>query len=173
MAKEVTVVGRPGGPFNIEGEGFGTGGSVVIAGRTVEITRWNDRSVKGMLPADLPATGDVTLTPAGGTPFTGKWPAKRGAGQIVTIRTSDGTLVQGELVTGIVGAVAGTAPKAEVTQPLTPAGPDKNPPPGSLTNPAPIHVGDAAGHPATGTTSTGTPAGAAGTGTTATGTTKT
>lgn len=94
----VAVVGRPGGPFTIDGTGFGNAmGSVSISGRTVEITRWKDTSIKGMLPADL-APGDVVVKSVSGE-LKGKWPPDPPAAVgTVTVKTPDGKLVQGELV---------------------------------------------------------------------------
>jgi len=53
----------PGGPFNIDGEGFGlTKGRVTIGGRDATVTRWTDTSIKGFVPPDLkPGPIEVTM----------------------------------------------------------------------------------------------------------------
>jgi hypothetical protein len=69
----VVIVGAAGGPFNVGGSGFGgSKGSLVIGGRAVHITRWNDTSIKGTLP--LGVKGDVVLTTAEGQVRHGKFP---------------------------------------------------------------------------------------------------
>lgn len=65
---------KNGGAFSITGEGFGTQGSLTIAGEVIKTTRWTDRSIKGTLPAGL--SGDVVLKTAKGT-RRGKWPYVR------------------------------------------------------------------------------------------------
>ncbi len=72
-AKPVVVSGRIGGAFSIDGEGFGNaGGTLMIGGRVIPTTRWNDRSIKGQLPADL-GSGEIVLTTAAGVQ-KGVWP---------------------------------------------------------------------------------------------------
>lgn len=68
----VVVVGRVGGPFNINGEGFGTSGTLMISGRTIPTTRWNDVSIKGQLPDDL-KPGPIVLKVAGKPDQKGEW----------------------------------------------------------------------------------------------------
>jgi len=53
--------GRPGGKFSIRGEGFGTNGTLKLAGRQVETTEWGPSTIEGRLPADLPREGDVVV----------------------------------------------------------------------------------------------------------------
>lgn len=48
-------IGGPGTPFNINGKGFGEQvGQLSIGGYAVAPTRWNDTSIKGMVPGNLP-----------------------------------------------------------------------------------------------------------------------
>ena len=54
------LVGRAGGPFSIEGIGFGTKGKLTIGGRVIPTTRWIDRSIKGMLPQDIDS-GEIII----------------------------------------------------------------------------------------------------------------
>ncbi len=61
----VVVVGRAGGAFSIDGPGLGSSGILTIGGRQVVTTRWDDRSVRGILPAGI--KGDVVLSNAAGT----------------------------------------------------------------------------------------------------------
>jgi len=53
----------PGGPFNIDGQGFGvTPGRVIVSGREVPLTRWKDTSIKGYIPMDMkPGSVEVTV----------------------------------------------------------------------------------------------------------------
>lgn len=53
----------PGGPFNIDGQGFGAApGRVIVAGREVTLTRWKDTSIKGYIPSDMkPGPVEVTV----------------------------------------------------------------------------------------------------------------
>lgn len=66
---EITISGRAGGVFNINGSGFGDSdgkprfvprGVVTLNGHPVEITRWNDTSIKGFLPDDA-TDGEVEI----------------------------------------------------------------------------------------------------------------
>lgn len=99
--QDIVVTGRPGGLFNIDGSGFGEkAGSLLIGDRVIETTRWNDRSIKGMLPADLPETGTVEVRTINGK-LTGKWPSPRPApapAGRTTVKLADGTVVEGEIV---------------------------------------------------------------------------
>lgn len=65
LKDQLKFSGKPGGPFNIDGAGFGTSGSVSIGGRQIPTTRWNDRSIKGSLPSDTP-DGEVVVRTADG-----------------------------------------------------------------------------------------------------------
>lgn len=58
-----TFHGRVGGPFSIEGVGFGTiPGLVILGNRPVLTTRWIDTSIKGMVPHDYkPGQIDVVV----------------------------------------------------------------------------------------------------------------
>lgn len=66
--KPFTIIGKPGFPFNVEGEGFGADkkGILIVSGRVVETTKWNDVILKGQMPADI-KTGVVTITRGDGT----------------------------------------------------------------------------------------------------------
>ena len=67
------VSGRPGLNFNIDGEGFGEEpGTVTIAGRTLETSRWIDRSIKGALPTDIVEGPVIVKCADGKTEFVGK-----------------------------------------------------------------------------------------------------
>jgi hypothetical protein len=69
----VQISGVAGGPFNIEGKGYGTtAGTVIISGRVLPTTSWQDHVIKGMLPMDLPP-GPVSVKTATGE-WTGVWP---------------------------------------------------------------------------------------------------
>lgn len=175
--QEIRVVGKPGGPFTISGNGFGSAGrqeppfpgQVLIAGRVVPITSWRDNSIKGTLPPDLPQKGEVEVTvnsPGQGgqdRKLKGAWPpAPRAAAQI-TVRTPDGKLVQGEVVQNLQqpgrgGAPAGGQAFLPGAQGVQGGGPDKNPPPGSTGTYEGQQVGSgqapttATGGPVTGTT---------------------
>ena len=100
-AKPVVINGRPGGPFSIDGDNFGDAkGEVRVGGRTLPVTRWNNQSIKGTLPADVKA-GAVEVVTALGT-LSGEFPAKVAPGPtgavVVTVKNAKGELVQGELV---------------------------------------------------------------------------
>ena len=63
--------GHAGRPFNIDGKGFGDeAGSVTIGDRTISVSRWIDRSIKGTLPADL-KPGSVVVRTANGVSMSG------------------------------------------------------------------------------------------------------
>lgn len=84
----LTIIGRPGGPFNIDGVGFGDGkGELRVGNRTIDVTRWNDKSIKGTLPADI-GDGDIYLRTAGGAELKGKYSAAKKVGpeQDVVVR---------------------------------------------------------------------------------------
>lgn len=167
QSQDVIVVGKPGGPFNITGAGFGSQGrqaepwpgQLLIAGRAVPITSWRDTSIKGTLPPDLPEKGDVQLT-IGDRTLKGTWPAPVQANRnapTATIVTDDGKVVTGKLLSGMGGATTGTQPAGASGNPLpggqgthTGGGPDLNPPPGSTGTMAGQQLG-AAPSTATGT----------------------
>jgi hypothetical protein len=67
----IVLEGSPGGPFNINGEGFGTFGTLTIGGFAVKTTAWNDTRIKGMVPVG--ANGEVQLVTASGV-RTGVYP---------------------------------------------------------------------------------------------------
>ena len=165
-AQPIHVVGRPGGPFTIDGKDFGASsgqppwpGQVLIGGRVVTITSWRDNSIKGTLPPDLPATGDVEVTTAGGSKLTGKWPDRpAGGGRQVSVQTPDGRVVMGTLVpdgptapgAGAGAAGAGASPTAVVGGVEQGTGTtDRNPPPGSTGTTAGQNVGSGASTPVT------------------------
>lgn len=52
-AKPFSIHGRLGGAFNVEGEGFGTEGTLMVGGRVLETTSWSDTLIKGQFPAEL------------------------------------------------------------------------------------------------------------------------
>lgn len=56
----VVVSGRAGGAFSIEGPGLGSSGHLTIGGRPISTTRWDDRSIRGVLPPAV--KGAVVLT---------------------------------------------------------------------------------------------------------------
>jgi len=171
QSQQVRVVGKPGGPFTINGQGFGNSsgqapwpGQVIIAGRAVPITSWRDGSIKGTLPPDLPEKGDVEVTINSGAAtgkeqkIKGQWPAPRpvlnAQGQ-VQIKLANGQIVSGELVRGDLSAQPGAAPPyLPGAQGVQGGGPDMNPPPGSTGTMAGQTVGSApstaTGGPATG-----------------------
>ena len=67
---QLTIHGRAGLNYNIEGKGFGTvKGQVLISGRAVDVTAWTDTKVKGPLPVDL-KPGPVSVR-AGEQEFVG------------------------------------------------------------------------------------------------------
>lgn len=57
--------GTAGTPFNVDGVGFGSGGTLSVSGRLIPTTRWNDTSIKGVLPKDLKG-GEIVITPMDG-----------------------------------------------------------------------------------------------------------
>lgn len=62
----MVIAGSPGFPFNIRGKGFGSKkGTVLFAGRQVDITRWDDNVIKGFLPPDV-EPGEVIVRPVDG-----------------------------------------------------------------------------------------------------------
>lgn len=75
----VRFSGRAGGPFNIDGAGFGNaGGTLLIGGQPVATSRWSDNSIKGTLPADA-KEGPVEIRANGGRTFNttfGRTPTK-------------------------------------------------------------------------------------------------
>jgi len=73
-AESATVVvhGREGGAFSIEGSGFGSKGTLSIGGQVIPTTRWDDRSIRGILPVGT--RGIVELKTSNGTRY-GAYPA--------------------------------------------------------------------------------------------------
>lgn len=67
------LVGRLGGAYSIEGDGFGGSGVVMVGGRVLETTSWRDNSIRGLLPVDLPA-GKVVVKPMSGVEQVGDYP---------------------------------------------------------------------------------------------------
>lgn len=68
----VIVHGTAGGPFSIDGTGFGGSGTLTIGGRTIQTVRWEDRTIRGTVP---PGTrGEVVLTTASGVVRKGTFP---------------------------------------------------------------------------------------------------
>ena len=70
--KSVIIVGRSGGAFNIDGEGFGNSGTLTIGGRQITLTAWQDTRVKGQLPVDV--RGAVVLQTESGIVRHGVYP---------------------------------------------------------------------------------------------------
>lgn len=74
LGPQVVVQGFPGGTFNIvvaRGGGFGTKkGMVLIGGREIPTTRWDDGSIRGYLPRDI-QSGSIQVTCADGTILRG------------------------------------------------------------------------------------------------------
>lgn len=70
--KTAVASGRAGGIFNIDGEGFGSDGTVMMNGRVLEVTRWADHSIKGRLPADI-GSGEMVIK-TGGAEIKAPWP---------------------------------------------------------------------------------------------------
>ncbi len=77
----LVISGHPGGPFNIEGSGFGDGtpskpgGLVIIGGRVVPTTSWTDTTIKGQLPVGV--QGSVLVQPTGKPEQKGVYPMPR------------------------------------------------------------------------------------------------
>lgn len=56
------VSGKIGGPFSIDGTGFGSHpGILIVQDRTIPPGRWKDHSIKGILPPDLKTSKDGTI----------------------------------------------------------------------------------------------------------------
>ena len=49
----VIINGRAGGAFSIDGPGLGASGTLFIAGRVIPTTRWDDNSIRGILPPNV------------------------------------------------------------------------------------------------------------------------
>lgn len=158
QGQQVRVVGKAGGPFTINGEGFGNSsgqqpwpGQVLVAGRSVPITSWRDHSIKGTLPPDLPQKGEVEVTINTGSTgkeqkLKGAWPPAPRAPQQITVRTPDGKLVQGEFVQNLQQPGHGNQQTGQPgylpgAQGVQGGGPDMNPPPGSTGTLAGQQVG--------------------------------
>lgn len=62
--KVTEASGSVGAPFAIYGEGFGTGGQLIVGGRLVPTLSWRDHVIKGNLPTDIP-TGEVSVSISG------------------------------------------------------------------------------------------------------------
>lgn len=64
---KIVLSGLSPGVFCINGSGFGPSGSLTIGGVAItNITRWEDETVRGALPAGM--KGQVVLTPSNGKP---------------------------------------------------------------------------------------------------------
>jgi hypothetical protein len=69
----VVVHGREGGAYAISGVGFGgSKGTLTIGGRPIDITRWEDHTIRGVLPVGV--RGLVELKTDSGTRY-GAYPA--------------------------------------------------------------------------------------------------
>ena len=55
----IYIEGLAGEVFNVRGDGFGASGSMTVGGTPVKITRWDDKNIRGTLPAD--AKGAVSI----------------------------------------------------------------------------------------------------------------
>lgn len=65
-ASQFIISGAAGYPFNIRGKSFGAKkGTVIVSGRQVEITRWDDSVIKGYLPEDVKPGEVVVMTSEG------------------------------------------------------------------------------------------------------------
>lgn len=69
---DLTMVGSAGGRFVIEGDGFGTNGTVTVAGRQVSTFGWGSRRIEGNLPADV-QDGEVVVNIDDKTTVTGQF----------------------------------------------------------------------------------------------------
>lgn len=58
-AKPVVIDGGPG-PFCIYDAGLGSSGTLTIGGTAVEISRWDEKNIRGVIPEGV--KGDVVLT---------------------------------------------------------------------------------------------------------------
>lgn len=99
------IHGVAGGPFSIDGSGFGGSGSVSISGRQLQTTRWRDDNIKGVLPADIEA-GDVVVKGALGE-LKGQFPSPPPAQVTTTVTTTTGPAAPGTQT----GPQQQTAPK--------------------------------------------------------------
>lgn len=61
-----------GGPFVINGVGFGNRGTLMMGGAPVKTTSWNDRRIKGVLPS-TGASSIVKVTTAEGKTVVAEW----------------------------------------------------------------------------------------------------
>ncbi len=69
----VVVHGREGGAYAIEGSGFGgSKGTLTIGNQDIPITRWEDRTIRGILPVGV--RGLVELKTSSGVRY-GAYPA--------------------------------------------------------------------------------------------------
>lgn len=92
--------GRPNQAFTIRGNGFGASGTLRIGDTQVLTSAWGNNVIRGVMPADA-KPGDVVINPGMPNEQRGSWPQKSttvAASRMVTVRTPDGKLVQGELV---------------------------------------------------------------------------
>lgn len=60
----VVIHGSAGGAFSINGPGLGTGGTLTVGGQAIPTPRWEDRTIRGVMPPD--AQGEVVLTTPNG-----------------------------------------------------------------------------------------------------------
>jgi len=63
-AGPIVIHGNPGWEYSIKGSGFGTAGSLTIAGIAIPTERWDDENVRGHMP--IGAKGPILLTPSRG-----------------------------------------------------------------------------------------------------------
>lgn len=131
---QIVVSGRAGGPFMIQGADFGmVPGTVVVGDRNVEVTRWNNRSIKGMMPQDI-RPGNVTVK-VGDKTYTTKWPPQQPqqSGDVVVHLNADQ-----------LRAAASPQQRSGVVPPLHPDSnkPSEEAPPGSSTTPVGQRLGE-------------------------------
>jgi hypothetical protein len=70
--KQFVLSGAPGSAFSVDGPGLGTGGTLTVNGVVVPTTRWDDRSIRGILPVDA-KPGPVVIQQTGGKTLNGKY----------------------------------------------------------------------------------------------------
>lgn len=58
--------GRIGGAFGVDGEGFGSSGTLTVGGQHVPTTRWTDKNIRGTLSQHVKA-GEVVILCEDGT----------------------------------------------------------------------------------------------------------
>lgn len=129
---QISISGRPGGPFMIQGVDFGmVPGQIMVGDRMVEVTRWNNRSIKGTMPPDI-KPGDVQVK-VGEKTYTTKWPPQAPpAGDVMVHLRAD--QIQAAAVQTRSGVVPPLHPDSN--RPMNEA------PPGSSTTPVGQKLGD-------------------------------